>query len=130
MRNSTAALQIVVAVPDSRLAGRIASALLAQRLCACAQTLGPVTSRYRWQGKLASGREYLLVVKTRGSLFTAVERAVRALHPSRVPEIAALPLGPVHEPYLAWLREVTRARPRARTRPHSRVKPPGRRARR
>jgi periplasmic divalent cation tolerance protein len=109
MRGAAPALQVIVAVPNARLAGRIAAALLERRLCACAQTLGPITSRYRWQGKIETAREVLLVVKTRRALFAAVERAVRELHPYEVPEIAALPLGPVHAPYLAWLRQATRA---------------------
>jgi periplasmic divalent cation tolerance protein len=111
---STAALQVIVAVPNARVATEIGNALLAQRLCACAQTIGPITSRYRWQGKIETAREYLLLLKTRATLFAAVQQAVRRLHPYAVPEIAAQPLALVHEPYLNWLLEATRADPRAR----------------
>lgn len=109
MQRSAAALQVVVAVPDRRVADRMAAVLLSERLCACAQTVGPIQSRYRWRGKVESAREYLLVLKTRPALFAAVARTVRALHPYQVPEIVALPLAAVDAPYLAWLRAETRS---------------------
>jgi periplasmic divalent cation tolerance protein len=114
MPRSASALQVVIAVPDAAVARRIALQLLAQHLCACVQTIGPVTSRYRWRGKIDTAREYLLLVKTRAALFGAVERVVRRLHPYEVPEIAAQPLAPVHAAYLAWLRDETRATPTPR----------------
>jgi periplasmic divalent cation tolerance protein len=108
-RRATPAVQILVAVPSPAVARRLSAALLDARLCACAQTVGPITSRYVWRGQRATTREWLLLVKTRRALFGAVERAVRALHPYTVPEIAATPLAPVHAPYLAWLVDATTA---------------------
>jgi periplasmic divalent cation tolerance protein len=120
---SAAALQVIVAVPNARVATEIGTALVAQRLCACAQTIGPITSRYRWQGKIETAREYLLLLKTRATLFAAVQQAVCRLHPYEVPEIAAQPLAPVHQPYLTWLLEATRADPPARgVRRHARAR--------
>jgi periplasmic divalent cation tolerance protein len=105
-----AALQVVIAVPGIRVARRIAADLLERRLGACVQTVGPIVSRYRWQGKMESAREFLLVVKTRVDLFPDIERAVARLHPYDVPEIVGMPLAPLHGPYLAWLRAETRGR--------------------
>jgi len=108
-KRARAAIQVVVAVPSPAVARRLSAALLDAELCACAQTIGPITSRYVWQGRRESAREWLLLVKTRRSLFGAVERTVRALHPYTVPEIAAITLHPVHAPYLAWLEAATTA---------------------
>ena len=96
-------VQLLVSVPSARVAAQLSQALLESRLCACAQTLGPVTSRYHWQGTLQRSREWLLLLKTRTALQARVEREIRRLHPYEVPEILALPLLSGHAPYLAWL---------------------------
>ena len=112
------AVQVLVAVPSARVARRISEGLLEKRLCACAQTLGPVTSQYRWKGKLESAQEWLLLIKTRASLSTAVQSEIQRLHPYEVPEILVLPVIGGHASYLDWLRQetapVTRARSRGR----------------
>lgn len=105
-----AAIQVLVSVPNRDLGRRIADALLAARLCACAQLVGPVESRYLWKGAPETAREWLLLVKTRRSRFAAVERAVRGLHPYEVPEIVATPLGPASAGYLEWVAQSTAAR--------------------
>ncbi|HZM14983.1 MAG TPA: divalent-cation tolerance protein CutA [Candidatus Krumholzibacteria bacterium] len=104
MRSARGAfVQVLVAVPSARLAARLSRSLLQQRLCACAQTLGPVTSRYRWRGRLEQAREWLLLLKTRRVLLAAVEREIRRQHPYEVPEILALPVQSGSAPYLEWL---------------------------
>lgn len=118
-RSTPALVQIGIAVPDADTAARISAALLEQHLCACVQTVGPVTSRYRWQGRVETATEFLLLVKTRRALYQAVETAVRALHPYEVPEIIALPVQDAGKQYAAWVVESTAtpsspARPRAR----------------
>jgi periplasmic divalent cation tolerance protein len=101
-------LQVWVAVPRPAVARRVAARLLAERLCACAQILGPIESRYRWRGKLETAREWLLVVKTRRGCYKALERTVRELHPYDVPEILATEVVVGSAPYLAWLDRETR----------------------
>ena len=96
-------VQVFVAVPSSREATRIAARLLQLRLCACAQTLGPMRSHYRWQGKLQRAREWLLLLKTQRRLLDEVEREVRRLHPHAVPEILAHAVTQGSGPYLDWL---------------------------
>ncbi len=98
-------VQVVVSVPSTRVATKIARALLELRLCACAQTLGPITSHYRWKGKIERGREWLLVLKARATLLEPLEAEVRRLHPYDVPEILAVPIHSGHAPYLNWLRQ-------------------------
>ncbi len=103
-----AVVQVLVAVPSTALAARLSHTLLERRLCACAQTLGPMTSRYRWQGKVESAREWLVVLKTRRPLLAALEAAIRSLHPYAVPEILVVPVTHGLDAYLAWLRQECR----------------------
>ena len=66
--------------------------LLADRLVACGQRVGPVVSRYWWQGALDRAEEWLVLLKTRAELATAVVDAVVAAHPYETPEVVVLDL--------------------------------------
>ena len=58
-------------------ARKIAQALVERRLAACVNILGPMESVYRWQGKVESAPEYLLVIKTTAAAFTRVRDALK-----------------------------------------------------
>jgi len=94
---------ILVTVPDPDCGERIARALLDGRLAACVNRVGPIRSLYRWEGRVESAEEHLLVIKTRRALCGRVESAVAALHPHQVPEVVALPLAAGARRYLDWL---------------------------
>ena len=85
----------------------IAKMLVGEQLAACVNILSPVRSIYRWEGKLADDREWLLVIKTRAERFPAVEARVKALHSYQVPEVIALPIVQGSGEYLRWLWEET-----------------------
>lgn len=83
----------------------MARALVEERLAACVNRIAPVQSVYRWQGKVEQSEEELLIVKTRKTLFAALESRVRELHSYSVPEIIAVPIVDGSEGYLRWLGE-------------------------
>ena len=86
-------------------AERIATALVERRLAACVQVGGPVTSCYRWQGKIETAEEWLCTAKTTREAYDQVEQAIRELHPYEAPEIIAVPIVAASAGYLAWLRD-------------------------
>jgi periplasmic divalent cation tolerance protein len=88
-------------------AGRIARALVEERLAACVNIVGPVHSVYRWRGTIENASEYMLVIKTSMRHFSKLERRVRELHSYEVPEIVAVTLTAGSKPYVAWLAEST-----------------------
>ncbi len=94
---------VFVTVPDAKTADRISQALVEQKLAACVNRLPGIQSRYRWEGKIETAEEFLLIVKTRTSLTAEVAQAVRGLHPYSVPEIIALPIADGYAPYLTWI---------------------------
>lgn len=96
-------VQIVTTVETAADARRIATALLEQRLAACVQIVGPITSHYWWQGKIEQASEYQCLIKSRQDLFAAVEAAIVAIHPYQTPEILAMPVVAGGNGYLAWL---------------------------
>lgn len=93
---------VMVAVPTREVGDAIARALIEKRLAACVKAM-PVTSTYRWEGAIETQDETLLLIKTRGGAFAALEAAVAALHPYAVPEIVSVPAQAVHAPYRDWL---------------------------
>jgi len=103
----TDSIVIFVTAGSEAEAGKIATALVEEQLAACVNILGPIRSLYRWEGKVADDREWLLLIKTRDERFAAIEAKVKALHSYQVPEVIALPIVAGAEGYIRWLRGET-----------------------
>jgi periplasmic divalent cation tolerance protein len=84
-------------------ARRIANELVERQLAACVQILPEIESVYRWHGEVQRDKEILLLAKTTAARFDDLERAVREIHSYDTPEIVAVPIAHVSEPYRAWL---------------------------
>ena len=82
-------------------AEKIAHTLLEERLIACANVFGPVSSSFWWQGKIDNAEEYLIFMKTEENLFEKLVERVKQLHSYEVPEIIALPIIKGFKPYHA-----------------------------
>lgn len=93
--------------PDAETAGRIARALVEERLAACVNRLPGVHSTYRWQGKVIDDSEVLLVIKTIPERFDALRDRLLELHPYEVPELVALEVVDGHPAYLDWIAAAT-----------------------
>jgi periplasmic divalent cation tolerance protein len=85
-------------------ARKIALLLLERRLAACVNVAPRVLSYYRWQGKIESSDEWLLLIKSSRELFSSVAAAIEAAHSYEVPEVIALPVVDGSANYLGWLR--------------------------
>ena len=106
----TDCLQVLTTVGSEEEAGRIALLLVERRLAACVQVVGPIVSRYRWQGAIEEEREWQCLAKTTGAAYGAVEAAIRAAHSYDEPEIVATPIVAGAAGYLAWIEENVSAR--------------------
>ncbi len=100
---TNAILQVVTTTGSQAEAERIAAELVARRLAACVQTSGPITSTYRWQGRVETSTEWICVVKCLRSDFARVEAAIRELHSYEVPEILGFEAAEASAAYAAWL---------------------------
>jgi periplasmic divalent cation tolerance protein len=96
---------------SEEVALRIARALVEGRLAACVNVLPGSRSVYRWAGRLAEEREWLLLVKTAEDLLASVRQTIRQLHDYELPEVLVLPIGGGDEAYLAWLEQSLEPRP-------------------
>lgn len=89
-------------------AEQLARHLVENRLAACVQISGPMTSIYRWQGATESSQEWACTIKTRRDLFPQLESVIQSLHPYDEPEIVALPMVAGSAGYLKWVESETR----------------------
>ena len=84
-------------------AGRIARALVEQRLAACVNIVPGARSIYRWKGQIEDAAEWLLIIKTRRGLVDQLRAIISKIHTYEVPELLAVPVVEGSESYLAWL---------------------------
>lgn len=99
---------IYVTAPSQEDALKLAQALVSERLAACANVLGPITSVYWWDGKLNQDAEVALVLKTRADLVEPLTARARELHPYECPCVVALPIDGGNPAFLQWIAAETR----------------------
>jgi periplasmic divalent cation tolerance protein len=101
-------VQVLTTVGSAQEAEEISSTLIDRRLAACVQVVGPIASRYRWQGKVEEGREWQCLAKTEAGRYLEVEAAIREVHSYDEPEIVAMPIVAGSKGYLDWVSENVR----------------------
>jgi periplasmic divalent cation tolerance protein len=96
---------VLTTMPAEDQAAGLARTLVEERLAACVNVVGGVTSVYLWQGEIQQDRECQLLIKTREHLVEPLRERLQALHPYEVPEFLVLQVAGGSGPYLAWLDE-------------------------
>lgn len=84
-------------------AEKITGKLLDQKLIACANITGPVSSLFWWKGKISREKEFLVLMKTRAELFEELAKTIKQMHSYEVPEIIAVPILRGDQSYMEWL---------------------------
>jgi periplasmic divalent cation tolerance protein len=101
-------IQVLTTTEKKEDAERIATCLVEKRIAACVQIAGPITSIYRWKGKIESALEWQCWIKSKEVLFKEIEKTIKSVHPYEVPEIIVVPIVEGSTEYLGWLEsEVT-----------------------
>jgi periplasmic divalent cation tolerance protein len=101
---------LLCTVPPAQ-ADAVVEPLLQEQLVACVNLVGPIRSRYRWQGAVEEGEEMLLILKTCRQLLPALQARLLQLHPYQVPELLELPVLGGLPAYLQWVRDSVRQTP-------------------
>jgi periplasmic divalent cation tolerance protein len=89
-------------------ARRIARHLVDERLAACVNIIPRIESIYRWQDKVESSAEWLLLIKTTGEKSPAVRDAIQALHSYELPECITISIEDGSAAYLGWIDQSVR----------------------
>lgn len=96
-------IQIFTTTAKKIEAEKIAKVLVGQKLSACVQIIGPLTSVYKWRGKLKKSKEWLCIIKTRQNHYKEIEITIKKIHPYELPEIISTPVIGGSKEYLNWL---------------------------
>ncbi len=85
-------------------ADTIVKELFAKKLVACVKQTS-VDSTYKWQGKIESNEETLLIMDTSEEKFPEIEAVVKKLHSYDTPVLTAYPIVKSSIGVSAWMRE-------------------------
>ena len=94
---------VIMTAADKEEALKIVRRLLSERLIACANIVGPVSSLFWWEGKIDEADEFLVFMKSKKKLFKRLSERAKEIHGYQVPEIIALPVMEGLPSYLDWL---------------------------
>ena len=86
-------------------AERLARDLVERRVAACVQVLGPMESRYWWEGRLESATEWLCLAKTTADRVDEVVAAIEEAHSYDTPEVLVTGVVGGNGRYLRWVEE-------------------------
>lgn len=109
-------LLVMTTVDDSTTARRLADSMVGAGLAACVNILPPVTSVFRWEpgdanaadAAVQAETEIMLLMKTSGHAYPALEERLHAEHPYELPEIIAIPVSRGLPAFLEWIDGATR----------------------
>jgi periplasmic divalent cation tolerance protein len=86
----------------------IASSLVENKKCACANIIKGISSIYHWKGKIESDTECIILMKTEKDLTESLYESLRNVHSYEVPEFIVISIDNGSKEYLAWLSESVR----------------------
>lgn len=99
-------ISVYITCKDHNEAKQIATHLLQKRLIACANIF-PITSVFRWQGKITDESEVAMLCKAKKQDFSRIKEEARQIHSYEIPCIVAFPWQESDEEYAKWVNEET-----------------------
>lgn len=95
-------LILLLTCPTEKEADTIATALLDQRLIACAKKI-PVNSRFWWQERIETADEIVLLLESSEGMFATIEAAIRPLHSHETFVLMAISISKTTKGVQRWL---------------------------
>jgi len=96
-------IQVFTTIVGRDAAQKLADVVVGQRLAACVQIVGPISSTYWWNGNVEKSEEWLCIMKSRADLYRQLEATIYANHAYDVPEIVAVGVESGLDTYLKWM---------------------------
>jgi periplasmic divalent cation tolerance protein len=94
---------VYMTAADRAEALAIGRVLVAERLAACVNVLGDITSIYRWEGTVQEDGEVAVIAKTTSERVAALTERVKTLHSYTVPCVVELPINKGNPEFLKWI---------------------------
>ncbi len=101
-------LLVLTTCPDSITAKQLARGLVADNVAACVNIIPGLTSYFKWNHKVESDSELLLLIKTTSEHLPAIQKRIKSLHPHELPEIIAVSIKDGLKEYLRWIEDSTK----------------------
>lgn len=98
-------LLVLTTAGSENEARKIAFALVERRLAACVNIVPRIHSVYRWQDKVESAEEFLLIIKTTRGREEQVKSSMKELHSYELPECIVIGIDGGSAEYLRWVSE-------------------------
>ena len=103
-------VQVQTTASSQDEADRLATVLVDARLAACVQVIGPIRSRYWWEGQVETATEWLCVAKTTEDLVGQGTAAIVTAHSYDTPEVLVVPVAGGNDRYLRWVDDTVHTR--------------------
>ena len=87
----------------------LARGLIENRLAACTQVDGPISSTYRWKDAIETSEEWRVTVKFPQDRAREIEAWLMENHPYEEPQWIAVAADKVSDAYADWVERETRA---------------------
>lgn len=86
---------------------KIVAHLVQEKLAACCQIGGPITSWYVWKGETVSKTEWVCSIKTVERHYLKTEEAILKIHHYETPQVISVDISVTAEAYEDWVRSST-----------------------
>ena len=101
-------MELIYTTIDSYKKAKSLSTLLIQEgLAACVNIIENSCSIYKWQGKIVSEKEFVLLIKTKQSILSKTINRIKNEHSYSTPCIIIIP-GKANPEYEHWINSVTK----------------------
>ena len=97
------AIVVVTTVGTEEEANSLAQELVERRHSCCVNIIPVHKSVYRWQGKICTDSEFLLIIKALAEAYPEIESSIKELHSYELPEILAFDIKRGDEGFLHWI---------------------------
>ncbi|VVB97696.1 Divalent-cation tolerance protein CutA [uncultured archaeon] len=95
---------VYITAGDMDEARKIGRKLVEERLAACANIF-PITSIFRWKGKIEEGGEFGIIAKTKTGKVKEIEKKVKEIHSYEVPCVVSFRMDEGSSDYLKWIED-------------------------
>ncbi|MDH5655579.1 MAG: divalent-cation tolerance protein CutA [Spirochaetia bacterium] len=100
-------IMIYVTLPSESEALKIGEILVEERLAACINIFPEIKSIYRWEGRVITDKETVMVCKSVQSKFKKVSARIIELHSYTCPCIISYPSSDGYPEYMKWVADET-----------------------
>lgn len=101
--NETGMILCYGTASDEKIAADIARVLVEERLVACVNILPGMKSIYRWEEKIETSNEVVMILKTRAKLWGTLLDRFLELNPYENPCLLQIPIEKAAPLYLQWM---------------------------